>query len=66
MRKNRPAFRKSMIMAISQEPLATYARHCQKLSTRLFSVTMLPRSGPMLSSGELKSWQRPTASGEIW
>lgn len=54
---------------ITEEPLATYACHCsdcQKLSTSAFSVTMLlNRSGFRLLSGELKNWQRPTASGGV-
>ena len=54
---------------ITGEPLATYACHCrdcQKLSTSAFSVTMvLHRSGFKLLSGDLKSWQRPAASGGV-
>lgn len=54
---------------IVEEPLATYACHCrdcQKLSTSAFSVTMvLSRSGFKLLSGELRDWQRPTASGGV-
>jgi hypothetical protein len=54
---------------ITVEPLATYACHCrdcQKLSTSAFSVTMLlGRSGLEVLSGELTSWERPTASGGV-
>jgi hypothetical protein len=54
---------------ITDKPLATYACHCmdcQKLSTSAFSVTMvLNRSGFSLLSGDLKSWERPTASGGV-
>ena len=52
---------------VTVEPVATYACHCrdcQKLSTSAFSVTMvLSRAGFRMLSGELKSWQRPAASG---
>ena len=48
-------------------PLATLACHCtdcQKLSASSFSITMiLSREHFELLTGELKSWQRPTASG---
>jgi len=54
---------------VTEEPLLTAACHCrdcQKLSTSAFSVSMmLRRSGFELLSGELKHWDRPTASGGI-
>ncbi len=52
---------------LTEEPLITYACHCldcQKLSTSSFSITMfLRRSGFELLSGNLQSWERPTAAG---
>lgn len=52
---------------ISEEPIATvvcHCRDCQKLSTATFSITMiLRRSGLKILTGELKSWERPTAAG---
>ena len=54
---------------VTDEPIATVACHCmdcQKLSTSAFSVSMiLNRSGFRMLSGELKSWERPTASGRV-
>jgi hypothetical protein len=54
---------------ITDEPLVTYACHCldcQKLSTSAFSVTMMiNRAAFRMVSGELKKWQRPTASGGV-
>ena len=50
-------------------PLGTWACHCldcQKLSTSSFSVSMmLERSSFELLSGNLKSWERPTAAGGV-
>ncbi|MDH3420698.1 MAG: GFA family protein [Gammaproteobacteria bacterium] len=54
---------------VTEEPLYTAVCHClecQKLSASAFSVTMIMRrSGFELLSGELKRWERPTASGGI-
>jgi hypothetical protein len=54
---------------VTGEPLAVVACHCadcQKLSTSAFSVSMiLKRSGFNVLSGELKRWDRPTASGGV-
>lgn len=54
---------------VIEEPLVTVACHCrdcQKLSTAAFSLTMVvKRAGFEILSGELKSWQRPTASGGV-
>ena len=54
---------------ITSEPIVTYACHCtdcQVLSTSAFSITMLlKREAFELSSGDLKSIQRPTAAGGI-
>ena len=54
---------------VNGEPLVTYACHCrdcQKLSASAFSLTMvLKRSEFSILSGQLKSWQRPTASGGV-
>jgi hypothetical protein len=51
------------------KPIATFACHCldcQKLSTSSFSVSMmLDRSSFELLSGDLKSWERPTAAGGV-
>jgi len=54
---------------VIEEPLITVACHCQdcqKLSTSAFSVSMiLKRTGFKIVSGELKSWERPTAAGGV-
>jgi hypothetical protein len=54
---------------VSEKPIVTVACHCQdcqKLSTSAFSVSMiLYRSGFKVLSGELKSWERPTAAGGV-
>ena len=54
---------------VIEEPLITVACHCQdcqKLSTSAFSVSMiLKRTGFKIVSGELKSWERPTAASGV-
>jgi len=57
----------NVVYELTEEPLITVACHCtdcQKLSTSAFSITMvINRSGLNILSGELKSWERPTAAG---
>ena len=52
---------------VSKEPVATVACHCrdcQKLSASAFSITMLiPADTFRLIAGDLKCFERPTASG---
>ena len=47
-------------------PVVCHCLDCQKLSAGAFSLTMaLPRSGFEILRGDLKAWERPTASGNI-
>lgn len=52
---------------ISAPPIVTLVCHCidcQKLSASAFSLTMAVHRGSfVLTSGKLKSWERPTAAG---
>jgi len=52
---------------INEHPIVTLVCHCidcQKLSAGAFSLTMaVSRPAFEILRGELKSWQRPTASG---
>ncbi len=52
---------------VVSQPIVTIACHCadcQKLSASAFSISIvLPRDGLRVLTGELKSWERPTAAG---
>jgi hypothetical protein len=54
---------------ITERPIVTLVCHCidcQKLSASAFSLTMaVARQAFVLIRGQLKSWERPTASGGV-
>ena len=57
----------SITYRVNDEPLITSVCHCgdcQKLSSSAFSLsTIIRRDSLEITSGELKSWERPTEAG---